>query len=68
MIRNNGVIATMHNVHSICWSRKGKQIACGSSNGSIFTYDIEGTQKDEISPPVGPQDEESNRIGRCRIL
>lgn len=58
----------MRNVHSICWSRKGKQIACGSLNGSIFTYDIEGNQKDEILPPAGFQDEESNRIGRCCIL
>ncbi|KAK4513934.1 ribose phosphate diphosphokinase subunit prs4 [Mucor velutinosus] len=63
LIQNNDVIAIMHNAHSICWSPKGKQIACGSSAGSIMTYDIEGNQKDEVPPPEALEnDPQSERI------
>lgn len=65
LIQNNDVIAIMHNTHSICWSPKGKQIACGSSTGSIITYDIEGTQKDEVlAPEAFKEDENPERIGK----
>ncbi|KAI8645004.1 hypothetical protein BD408DRAFT_96639 [Parasitella parasitica] len=65
LIQNNGVIATIDDVHSICWSRKGKQIACGSSDGSINTYNLEGKLVVEIKPPAAFQgDEESRRVGK----
>jgi WD40 repeat protein len=46
----NEIMATISNVTTMSWSPKGKQIACGTRDGSIIPYDIEGTQKDEISP------------------
>jgi WD40 repeat protein len=47
----NEIIATISNSTVVCWSPKGKQIVCGTRNGMILAYDIEGNQKDKITPP-----------------
>ncbi|KAI8332160.1 hypothetical protein EDC96DRAFT_488803 [Choanephora cucurbitarum] len=46
------VVAVIPDAAAICWSPKGKQIAVGTSDGTIHTYDINGTIKDKIPPPV----------------
>ncbi|KAI9307255.1 hypothetical protein BJ944DRAFT_26496 [Cunninghamella echinulata] len=40
---------------SICWSPKGKQIACGRLQGSLEFYDIKGEKKDTITSPESMQ-------------
>ncbi|GAA5799694.1 hypothetical protein HPULCUR_005111 [Helicostylum pulchrum] len=45
-------MAVLSNATSMCWSPKGKQIVCGTRDGKIIAYDMEGNQKDEITPPV----------------
>ncbi|CEP14626.1 hypothetical protein [Parasitella parasitica] len=64
LIQNKSVLATMDDVHSICWSHKGKQIACGSSNGTITTYNLQGEKKVEIKPPAAFQGGEES----CRVV
>ncbi|CAO3625967.1 unnamed protein product [Cunninghamella echinulata] len=40
---------------SICWSPKGKQVACGRLQGSLEFYDIKGDKKDTITSPESMQ-------------
>lgn len=47
----NEIISTISNATSMSWSPKGKQIVCGTRNGTIFAYDNNGKQMDEITPP-----------------
>ncbi|CAO3609562.1 unnamed protein product [Cunninghamella blakesleeana] len=50
---------------SICWSPKGKQVACGRLQGSLEFYDIKGDKKDTIIAPesmrAGYGDEKTDR-------
>jgi len=41
------VVATLnkHRYTSICWSSKGKQIACGSDEGDLYQIDPSGVVK-----------------------
>ncbi|KAK9659874.1 hypothetical protein K7432_018346, partial [Basidiobolus ranarum] len=36
---------------AICWSRKGKQIACGNTQSEVFLIACDGTTKGSIQPP-----------------
>jgi WD40 repeat protein len=49
------VISTIYNITSLCWSPKGKQIICGTKDGTLYAYDIEGNPKDEIQAPPAVQ-------------
>lgn len=54
------IVLTISNVTSLSWSPKGKQIVCGTTDGILYAYDLEGNPKDEIAPPLEVQ---SNHYG-----
>ncbi|KAI8799560.1 hypothetical protein BJ742DRAFT_131313 [Cladochytrium replicatum] len=44
------------NVTSICWSTKGKQIACGTRGGTILQFQPDGQQKNTLPSPSNISD------------
>lgn len=44
-------IFTIPNITAFCWSPVGDQIACGSENGDILVYSIEGEKVNEAQSP-----------------
>lgn len=63
----NQVLCTIPNVTDVSFSPLGNQLACGSQNGVILVYDIEGNKVNEIQPPAamkaGHGEEKTDRYG-----
>ncbi|KAI7883402.1 uncharacterized protein EV154DRAFT_605990 [Mucor mucedo] len=53
------------NISAICWSPKGKQIVCGTTEGQLLHFDAKGVAKSELPIPAamsaGHGEEETNR-------
>ncbi|KAJ3052947.1 hypothetical protein HK097_005372, partial [Rhizophlyctis rosea] len=45
--------AITKDVTSICWSPKGKQLVCGTSDGRMLQVTPDGTVKNVVGPPAG---------------
>jgi WD40 repeat protein len=58
----------LDNVTAICWSPKGKQIVCGTLDGGLEHFDMNGARKDTLSIPkamsAGQGEEVQNRFGK----
>jgi nucleoporin NUP159 len=62
-VESGSLAQVFDNVSSISWSKLGKQIACGLSNGDIVQVTPEGAEKNRIPPPQTMTEEEGRVTG-----